>query len=89
MRSIATSRLAWHTSATFWSPTVLATAEVLQEMESPYELSERLYPAGMRLKLSGQGAVHFCFLLDGSTTWHPLPEYTGFTWSVNSANIME
>jgi len=35
-------------------------------MESPYELSEQLYPAGMRLKLSGQGAVHFFFWLDGS-----------------------
>lgn len=34
-------------------------------MESSYELSEQLCPAGTRLKLCGQGAVNFCFMLDG------------------------
>ena len=39
---------------------------VCQRLTMAVELSERIYPASVRLKFGGQGAAYFCFLLDGA-----------------------
>jgi AraC family transcriptional regulator len=44
---------------------VLAAIELQHEPESPSELSERVYPAGLKLKLDDAGTAYFCFLVTG------------------------
>jgi AraC family transcriptional regulator len=36
-----------------------------------YDLSERIYPPGVRLKFGGQDEAYFCFLLEGSVSQGP------------------
>jgi AraC-like DNA-binding protein len=43
----------------------------------PIELSERIYPASVRLKFGGQGEAYFCFLLEGALSDGTVTYFSG------------
>lgn len=54
-----------HTSC--GSPTMLAATKMrLESIRSAFEISQGVYPAGLRLKFSTEEDAYFCFVLEGS-----------------------